>query len=33
VAIVTAAGVERWERAPKAEVARRLARKIAETLT
>jgi phosphopantothenoylcysteine decarboxylase/phosphopantothenate--cysteine ligase len=33
VAIVTKAGVERWERAPKAEVARRLAAKIAETLS
>ena len=32
VAIVTAGGVERWERAPKAEVARRLAQKIAEAL-
>ncbi|MDE2487995.1 MAG: bifunctional phosphopantothenoylcysteine decarboxylase/phosphopantothenate--cysteine ligase CoaBC [Alphaproteobacteria bacterium] len=32
VAIVTAKGVERWERAPKADVARRLARKIAESL-
>jgi phosphopantothenoylcysteine decarboxylase/phosphopantothenate--cysteine ligase len=30
VAIVTARGVERWERAPKAEVARRLAARIAE---
>jgi phosphopantothenoylcysteine decarboxylase/phosphopantothenate--cysteine ligase len=30
VAIVTAQGVERWERAPKAEVARRLAARIAE---
>jgi phosphopantothenoylcysteine decarboxylase / phosphopantothenate---cysteine ligase len=32
VAIVTAKGVERWERAPKAEVARRLAQRIAEEL-
>ncbi|HEX3700119.1 MAG TPA: bifunctional phosphopantothenoylcysteine decarboxylase/phosphopantothenate--cysteine ligase CoaBC [Phenylobacterium sp.] len=32
VAIVTAQGIERWERAPKAEVARRLALKIAEAL-
>jgi len=32
VAIVSAGGIERWERAPKAEVARRLARKIAEAL-
>lgn len=32
VAIVTAKGVERWERAPKAEVARRLAQRIAEAL-
>jgi phosphopantothenoylcysteine decarboxylase / phosphopantothenate---cysteine ligase len=32
VAIVTAQGVERWERAPKAEVARRLAGRIAEAL-
>jgi phosphopantothenoylcysteine decarboxylase/phosphopantothenate--cysteine ligase len=32
IAIVTANGVERWDRAPKAEVARRLARKIAESL-
>jgi phosphopantothenoylcysteine decarboxylase/phosphopantothenate--cysteine ligase len=32
VAIVTKAGVERWDRAPKAEVARRLAEKIAESL-
>jgi phosphopantothenoylcysteine decarboxylase/phosphopantothenate--cysteine ligase len=30
VAIVTAQGVERWERAPKAEVARKLAARIAE---
>jgi phosphopantothenoylcysteine decarboxylase/phosphopantothenate--cysteine ligase len=30
VAIVTAQGVERWDRAPKAEVARRLAARIAE---
>jgi phosphopantothenoylcysteine decarboxylase/phosphopantothenate--cysteine ligase len=33
VAIVTKAGMERWDRAPKAEVARRLAQKIAESLT
>jgi len=32
VAIVTVKGVERWERAPKAEVARRLAQRIAEEL-
>jgi phosphopantothenoylcysteine decarboxylase/phosphopantothenate--cysteine ligase len=32
VAIVTAQGVERWERAPKAEVARRIAGRIAEAL-
>jgi phosphopantothenoylcysteine decarboxylase/phosphopantothenate--cysteine ligase len=32
VTIVTAHGVERWDRAPKAEVARRLAQKIAEAL-
>jgi phosphopantothenoylcysteine decarboxylase/phosphopantothenate--cysteine ligase len=32
VAIVTQSGVERWYRAPKAEVARRLAAKIAEAL-
>jgi phosphopantothenoylcysteine decarboxylase / phosphopantothenate---cysteine ligase len=32
VAIVTAQGIERWERAPKAEVARRLAGRIAEAL-
>jgi len=32
VAIVTATGVERWDRAPKAEVARRLAGRIAEAL-
>lgn len=32
VAIVTKGGVERWDRAPKAEVARRLAQKIAESL-
>jgi phosphopantothenoylcysteine decarboxylase/phosphopantothenate--cysteine ligase len=32
VAIVSAAGVERWDRAPKAEVARRLAARIAEAL-
>jgi len=32
VAIVTAKGVERWARAPKAEVARRLAARIAEAL-
>jgi phosphopantothenoylcysteine decarboxylase/phosphopantothenate--cysteine ligase len=33
VAIVTKSGVERWDRAPKAEVARRLAAKIAESLS
>jgi phosphopantothenoylcysteine decarboxylase/phosphopantothenate--cysteine ligase len=33
VAIVTAQGVERWARAPKAEVARRLAQRIAEALS
>ena len=32
VAIISAGGVERWDRAPKTEVARRLARKIAEAL-
>lgn len=32
VHLVTADGVEHWERAPKAEVARRLAARIAETL-
>jgi phosphopantothenoylcysteine decarboxylase/phosphopantothenate--cysteine ligase len=32
VAIVSAAGVERWARAPKAEVALRLARRMAEAL-
>jgi phosphopantothenoylcysteine decarboxylase/phosphopantothenate--cysteine ligase len=32
VAIVSAAGVERWARAPKAEVARRLAARIAQAL-
>jgi phosphopantothenoylcysteine decarboxylase/phosphopantothenate--cysteine ligase len=32
VAIVTAKGVERWPRAPKAEVARKLAQKIADQL-
>ena len=32
VSIVSAAGVERWARAPKAEVARRLADRIAEEL-
>jgi phosphopantothenoylcysteine decarboxylase/phosphopantothenate--cysteine ligase len=31
VAIVSGAGIERWERAPKAEVARRLAQRIADT--
>jgi len=30
VAIVTAGGIERWERAPKSEVARRLAQRMAE---
>jgi phosphopantothenoylcysteine decarboxylase/phosphopantothenate--cysteine ligase len=30
VAVVTADGIERWDRAPKAEVARRIAAKIAE---
>ena len=33
VAIVTAGGIERWERAPKAEVARRLALKMAQALS
>ena len=33
VAIVTAKGVEQWARAPKAEVARRLAQRIAEALS
>jgi phosphopantothenoylcysteine decarboxylase/phosphopantothenate--cysteine ligase len=33
VAIVTAEGIERWEEAPKAEVARRLASRIAATLS
>jgi phosphopantothenoylcysteine decarboxylase/phosphopantothenate--cysteine ligase len=33
VAIVTAAGIERWERAGKGEVARRLAQRIAKELT
>jgi phosphopantothenoylcysteine decarboxylase/phosphopantothenate--cysteine ligase len=32
VSIVTANGVERWDRAPKTEVARRLAARIAEAL-
>ena len=32
VAIVSAAGVERWDRLPKAEVARRLAQRMAEAL-
>ena len=32
VAIVTPRGVERWERAPKADIARRLAQRIAEEL-
>jgi phosphopantothenoylcysteine decarboxylase/phosphopantothenate--cysteine ligase len=32
VAIVTARGIERWERAGKGEVARRLASRIAEEL-
>jgi phosphopantothenoylcysteine decarboxylase / phosphopantothenate---cysteine ligase len=32
VSIVTAKGIERWDRAPKAEVARRLAARIAEEL-
>ena len=32
VAIISAGGVERWDRAPKTEVARRLARKISEAL-
>jgi phosphopantothenoylcysteine decarboxylase/phosphopantothenate--cysteine ligase len=31
VAIVSAAGIERWDRAPKADVARRLAQRIADT--
>ncbi|HQP21574.1 MAG TPA: phosphopantothenoylcysteine decarboxylase, partial [Phenylobacterium sp.] len=30
VAIVTAGGIERWDRAPKAEVARRLAQRMAK---
>jgi phosphopantothenoylcysteine decarboxylase/phosphopantothenate--cysteine ligase len=33
VAIVSAGGIERWERMPKAEVARRLAARIAEALS
>jgi phosphopantothenoylcysteine decarboxylase/phosphopantothenate--cysteine ligase len=33
VSIVTAEGIERWEEAPKAEVARRLASRIAATLS
>ena len=33
VAIVTTKGVERWDRAPKAEIARKLAHKIAAALT
>ena len=32
VAIVTSEGIERWERAPKAEVAQRLAARIAKAL-
>jgi phosphopantothenoylcysteine decarboxylase/phosphopantothenate--cysteine ligase len=32
VAIVTAGGIERWERTGKGEVARRLAQRIAEEL-
>jgi phosphopantothenoylcysteine decarboxylase/phosphopantothenate--cysteine ligase len=32
VTLVTSAGVESWERAPKADVARRLAEKIAAEL-
>jgi phosphopantothenoylcysteine decarboxylase/phosphopantothenate--cysteine ligase len=32
VAIVTAQGIERWDRAPKAEVARKIAARIAEAL-
>ena len=32
VVLVSGDGIERWEQAPKAEVARRLARRIAETL-
>jgi phosphopantothenoylcysteine decarboxylase / phosphopantothenate---cysteine ligase len=32
VTIVTAAGAERWERLPKAEIGRRLARRLAEAL-
>ena len=32
VSIVTAGGIERWEQAPKSEVARRLARRMAEEL-
>jgi phosphopantothenoylcysteine decarboxylase/phosphopantothenate--cysteine ligase len=32
VHLVTAAGVEHWDRLPKAEVARRLAERIADAL-
>ncbi|HEY9236017.1 MAG TPA: phosphopantothenoylcysteine decarboxylase, partial [Phenylobacterium sp.] len=33
VAIVTAAGIERWERTPKSEVARKLAERMARALS
>ena len=33
VHLITAAGVESWDKAPKSEVARRLARRIAEHFT